>query len=74
MKAILEFDLDNPEDRKEHMRCMKSSDMASFIWELKHNFWRKWKHDDSDFNLDNYKDALWDLLQDYIVNIDELTD
>jgi hypothetical protein len=74
MKAILEFDLDNPEDRKEHMRCMKSSDMASFIWELKHNFWRKWKHDDSDFNLDNYKDALWDLLQDYNVNIDELTD
>jgi len=74
MKAILKFDLDNPEDRKEHMRCMKSSDMASFIWELKNNFWRKWKYDDSEFNLDNYKDALCELLQEHNVNIDELID
>jgi len=74
MKAILKFDLDNIEDEKDHMRCMKSSDMACFIWELKHNFWRKWKHDDTDFTLDNYMEALHDLMEEHNVHIDELID
>jgi hypothetical protein len=74
MKAILKFDLDNIDDEKDHMRCIKAPDMACFIWELKHNFWRKWKHDDTDFNLDTYKDALVDLLQEHNINIDELID
>jgi len=74
MKATLEFNLDNFDDQKEHLRCVKSTDMASFIWELKHNFWRKWKHDESDFTLDNYKDELADLLESHHINIDELID
>jgi hypothetical protein len=74
MKAILKFDLDNIDDEKDHMRCIKAPDMVSFIWELKHNFWRKWKHDDTDFTLDNYKEALCDLLQEHNINIDELID
>jgi hypothetical protein len=72
MKAILKFDLDNPEDKIDHLRCVHSTDMAMFIWELKHNFWRKWKHDETDFNLDNYKDALYELMQEYNINIDNL--
>jgi len=72
MKAILEFDLDNPEDLKSHLRCVKSSDMASFIWELKHNFWRKWKHDEDAFNLSNYKEALGELMEEYGINMDDL--
>jgi len=74
MKAILKFNLDNPEDRKEHMMCMKSSNMASFIWELQHNFWRQWKHDEDNFTLDNYKDALLQLLNDHNINVDKLVD
>jgi len=74
MKAILEFDLENPEDRMSHLRCVKSSDMAGFIWELKHNFWRKWKHDETDFNLYNYKEALYELMEEYDINSDELTE
>jgi hypothetical protein len=72
MKAILKFDLDNPEDKIDHLRCVHSTDMAMFIWELKHNFWRKWKHDETDFTLDNYKEALWELMQEYNINIDNL--
>jgi len=72
MKATLEFDFENEDDQAEHLRCVKSSDMACFIWELKHNFWRKWKHDETDFNLDNYKEALSELLESYNINIDEL--
>ena len=72
MKAILEFDLNDPEDRKQHLRCVHSTDMASFIWQLKYNFWRKWKHDETDFNLNNYRDELSDLMNDYNIDIDNL--
>lgn len=37
MKAILEFDLDNPDDRDEHKRAVLANEMASFIWDLLHN-------------------------------------
>jgi murein L,D-transpeptidase YafK len=74
MKGILEYNLDERYDEMAMKRAMKSSDMASFIWELKHNFWRKWKHDDSDFNLETYKEALNDLLDEYNIIPDELTD
>jgi len=72
MKAILKFDLDNPDDRMDHMRCLKASNMADFLWELKHNFWRKWKHDETDFTLDNYKVALYELMNDHNIDIDDL--
>jgi hypothetical protein len=36
-KATLEFDLTDPDDRVEHLRAVKSTDMALFIWELLYN-------------------------------------
>ncbi len=72
MKATLTFDLDDPQDVESHLQCVNANKMAGFIWELKHNFWRKWKHDDSDFNLDTYKEALADLMDEWNINADEL--
>ena len=72
MKAILEFDLDNPDDVTSHLRCIKSADMAGFIWELQHNFWRKWKHDESDLTLESYREAMCNLIEEHNINIDEL--
>jgi hypothetical protein len=74
MKAILKFDLEDHEDRISYMKCVKASDMANFIWELKHNFWRKWKHDETDFTLDNYKEELYELMNEHNINMDELID
>ena len=74
MKAIIKYNLDNNDDKMAMKRAMKSTDMASFIWELQHNFWRKWKHDETDFNLDTYREALGDLLDAHNINIDELID
>jgi len=71
MKAILEFDLDNEDDKISHKECIKASDMAGFIWELKHNFWRKWKHDETDFTLESYKEAMYDLLEEHKLNTDD---
>jgi len=71
-KIIIEYS-DSVDDRMELKRVMKATDMAMFIWELKHNFWRKWKHDDSDFNLQTYREALSELLDEYNINPEELT-
>ena len=71
-KAIIKYDLSNSEDVIEFKQSMKASAMAMFIWELKHNFWRNWKHDDSDFNLETYRQALRELLDEYNINPDEL--
>ena len=72
MIATLTFNWEDPEQKQEHLQCVKAHDMACFIWELKHNFWRKWKHNDEDFNLDSYKEALHELMGEHNINPDEL--
>ena len=72
MKATIEFNLDEPGDVHKHRECINAGKMACFIWELKHNFWRKWKYDDVDFNLDTYKEALHELMKEHNINPDEL--
>jgi hypothetical protein len=34
MKAVLEFNLEEEEDRMAHFRCVKSLDMALAMWEF----------------------------------------
>lgn len=34
MKAILEFDLDNPDDQSAHMRAVKALDLAICLWDI----------------------------------------
>ena len=34
MKALLSFNLDNSDDALEHFRCIKSLDMALFIFDM----------------------------------------
>jgi hypothetical protein len=34
MKAILEFDLDNPDDKMSHLRCIKATEMMITLWEM----------------------------------------
>ena len=40
-KATLEFDLDNREDIKAHLRCVKSTDMAIVLFEILNNLRKK---------------------------------
>lgn len=41
MKATLKFDLSDPEERKEHLRCTSSTIMAIALWEIHHNLRRR---------------------------------
>ena len=36
-KAILEYDLNDPDDAMAHMRAVKSLDMALVLWEMAYN-------------------------------------
>ena len=37
MKATLEFDINDVDDRMAHYRCVKALDMAIVLWEIKVN-------------------------------------
>ena len=77
-KAIIEFDLNDPDDNMAHMRAVKSLDMALVLWEIAYNT-KKGMHNDIEFNkLDAY-DAVdkvfqifWDEMNERGINLDQL--
>ena len=56
------FETDDPEEAETLYNAQKN---ASIVFELTHNFWRKWKHSDKDITLEELKDAINDLVYDY---------
>jgi len=47
-KATFTFDMDNPEDRREHLRHTKSLGMAVALWEIRREFRAKLKRSETD--------------------------
>lgn len=77
MKAKLEFDLDNPDDRMGHMRCVKATDMALMLWDIKQKIRSKLKysHDLSEDELHQWEvmqDEFYSIADDYGINLDLL--
>jgi len=77
MKANLKFDLDNPEDRVEHMRCVKATDMALMLWDIKQNIRSKLKYSEdlSEDELHQWEvmqDVFYSIADDYGINLDLL--
>jgi hypothetical protein len=77
MKAKLEFDLDNPDDRMGHMRCVKATNMALMLWDIKQKIRSKLKYsnDLSEDELHQWEvmqDEFYSIADDYGINLDEL--
>jgi hypothetical protein len=74
MKAILEFDLDSPEDRTSHLRCVKSTDMAIVLFEVIYNFRKdiERRGDEGKDPLELFYEKLTESLDENGINIDEL--
>lgn len=79
MKAQLNFDMDEPDDRMEHLCCLKSLGMASVLWELYFNTRRSVERQmennskmTSDDVLDFIFDELMSLLDEHDINIGSL--
>lgn len=73
MKATLSFNLDDQDDKIAHMRAVKSLDMALVLWELLHNFSRKYENkDDGACNIQDVMDDIQDLMNAHGVYPDDL--
>lgn len=76
MKAILEFDLDDPDDNLAHQRCVKATDMAIVLWEFNSNSRKTIESMLNDKNSYDAVDLVFkvfrNLLDEQNVNIDSL--
>lgn len=73
MKAKLEFDLDDMDDKMAHDRCIKATDMALVLWELTTNSYRGltigYDEDDSYHKgVDAVYEKLRELLEEHDIN------
>lgn len=82
-KAILEFDLTDSDDRLEHLRAIKSTDMALMIWQLVYNTKKEILREleaeeitdkaDHDYNLlDRVFEKIYGLMDEYGIKIEDL--
>ena len=53
MKAILEFDLNDRDDRMAHLRCVKSEDLAWVLFEILSNLRKKVEFEVESFEADS---------------------
>ena len=53
MKAILEFDLNDHDDRMAHLRCVKSEDLAWVLFEILSNLKKKVEFEVGSFEADS---------------------
>tara|TARA_R100000951_G_scaffold81281_1_gene69023 strand:- start:67 stop:312 length:246 start_codon:yes stop_codon:yes gene_type:complete len=69
MKAVLEYDLNNPDDRKAHMRAVKSDDMYFVLFQITSNLRRRLEHK---FESQGYIEDEIDELEEVFIEIDKL--
>jgi len=79
MKAKLEFDLNEPEERMEHLRCLKALDMACVLFQVQYNLKRTLESELETSNIKNPYEVLdvvfqrlMDLYDENNINIDEI--
>ena len=76
MKATLEFNLDDPDDKKAHLRCVKSLDMSIVLFEILTNLRKSFNnHNGSQDYSDGVEDvfqSIGDLLEIHGIVIDDL--
>jgi glutamyl-tRNA reductase len=82
MKAKLIFDLDNPDDVTQHLRAIKSLDLAIVIYDilqLRKKIERRFENTDNTNNdvfdgIQEYADEVVKILEERNINIEELLD
>ena len=81
MKATIEFNLDEPDDRMAHLRAVKSTDMALALFEIHYNLFKRSGYHFEALSenertyeevIEWYKVAILDILNQHDINIDEL--
>tara|TARA_R110000868_G_scaffold406735_1_gene687402 strand:- start:127 stop:369 length:243 start_codon:yes stop_codon:yes gene_type:complete len=78
MKAELHFNLDDYDDKIEHLKCVQASDLCSAVWEFLNNTRETLTENAVKQNID-VDDAIvlvyrtfWEILEERNINIDKL--
>lgn len=78
-EAILKYNLADYDDEIAHLRAIKSTDMASVLWELAHNTkksfeWRIESGEITDPNdaIDKFYEKFWELMNENGIQINKL--
>ena len=79
-KAILEFDLNERDDKMAHLRAVKSLDLAMALWDITHNTKKRleWSLEGKEFDkydtLELVFEKIYEILEEHKINTDELID
>jgi hypothetical protein len=78
MKAILKFDLSDPDDVAAHKRCVMSGHLAGALFEITHNLRKKCRYIYDSLPAENADgigivfEQIAQVLEEHRINIDEL--
>ena len=78
MKAKLEFNLDEFDDKQAHMRCVKSLDLCLLLWDLDNELRSRTKHapdtatEEEVRVADEIRTTLFQLMSKYNIDLEEL--
>ena len=73
MEAIIKFDLNEPDDVRNHLRCIKSLDMACVLWEIRNI--RKdleWMEEQGELSSEAVMNKIFEAFDNYNINMDEV--
>jgi len=79
-KAILEFDLNDPDDAMAHLRATKALDMALVLWEMVYNTKKQMQSRAENENLETYDaiekvfEKFWEEMNSHGIVLDDLID
>ena len=78
MKAKLTFDLTDLDDRMEHERCVKSTDMALALWDIVNNTKKRLENSFENKEIDKYEaldlvfEKIYEIYEDHGIQVDDL--
>lgn len=72
MKATLEFDLNDFDDKMAHLRCVKATDMALALWEIRCNLRKRCEHIIDNMDKSKTESLEYDVLEAVLNEIGEI--
>jgi hypothetical protein len=73
MEAIIKFDLNDPDDTRNHLRCIKALDMACVLWKIR-NLGKElgWLEEEGTLTAEAVMEKILEHFENHNINTDEL--
>jgi thioredoxin-like negative regulator of GroEL len=70
-KAIIEFNLNDPEDADAHYRCANALNLVTALWEIDNRLRSIVKYDSGE-TVEQFREEFYNILQENSINLDKL--